>query len=130
MDVECQATIPSHELKSRPGELHDIANEKILYSGQCPLCSLRSPVIPFFFGHTTWLSGYLSSLTRDSTLATAVKTQNSNHWPTRELPSCHLFNCLCQLQCTLPSTSFLLPSWKTAIGLPKSAQGKKRVGTA
>ena len=48
MDVECQAIIPSHKLKSRPGELHDIANEKILHSEQCPLCSLRSPVILSF----------------------------------------------------------------------------------
>ena len=48
MDIECQATIPLHELKSRPGELNDIANEKILHSEQCPLCSLRSPMILYF----------------------------------------------------------------------------------
>ena len=122
MDVECQAIIPSHELKSRPGELHDIANEKILHSEQCPLSSLRSPVILSFLATPHAFQDTSVPWPGIELWPQQWKIQNSNHWSTRELPSCNLFHCS-----VYPSANFNVlclqpPSYSLVGGLPLGSQ--------
>ena len=47
--------------------------------------------LSFFFGCSLWLAN-LSSLTRDGTLASAVKAQNPKHRTARELPRTRILN--------------------------------------